>query len=136
MRALVVAAAGMVVGSLLVLMAHLLYWPILLTGVGLLVLMVGFGVFVAAWWLAHSMRAEVILDDDGYQLRGPRVTGSGAWADIERVTQDQGRITFHRKDGSRAQLQIALGAAADLDALGADIASRLDFDRGYGTGAI
>mgnify|MGYP000966872978 FL=1 len=48
-----------------------------------------------------------------------------------RVTRGSDRMTLHRKDGTRVQLVVARGAHADLDALGADIARRLDANRGY-----
>jgi hypothetical protein len=50
------------------------------------------------------------------------------------VTRGRGRITMHRKDGTRVRLVVARGGQADLDALGADIAARLDVNRGYSPG--
>lgn len=122
----------MVVGAVLVLMADLLGWPLPLTTLGLLVLLAGFGVFVAAWVVARSLRVEVVLDDQGYRIRGPRIAETGSWGDIGRVTRGDNRITIHHKDGTLAQLLVSRSGTADLDALGADFARRLDADRGYG----
>ena len=133
LRALVLAASLMVVGSVLMLMADLLDWPPLLTGFGLVVLVAGLAVYAAAWWLARTMSVEVVLDDRGYRIQGPRVSEVGTWGEIGRVTRGDGWITIHRKDGSLAQLVVAPGGTADLDALGADFAHRLDADRGYGS---
>lgn len=133
LRALVLAASLMVVGAVLMLMADLLDWPLLLTGFGLVVLVTGLAVYAAAWWLARSMSVDVVLDDHGYRIQGPRISEVGTWGEIGRVTRGDGRITIHRKDGSLAQLVVARGGTADLDALGADFAVRLDADRGYGT---
>lgn len=132
LRALVLAASLMVVGSVLMLMADLLHWPLLLTGLGLVVLLTGLALYVAAWWLARTMSVKVVLDDHGYQIQGPRISEAGTWGEIGRVTRGDGRITIHRKDGSLAQLMVAPSGTADLDALGADLAHRLDADRGYG----
>jgi hypothetical protein len=131
-RALALAASGMIAGAALLLLADLLRWPLAVTVAGAVVLLAGAALFVAAWWVARSRRVEVLLDEHGYRISGPGVLQSGAWADIERVTSAADRLTLHRKDGVAARLVVPTGAAADLVALGQDIASRLDEDRGYG----
>lgn len=132
-RALVLGAAAMVTGAALLLLADLLDWHLALTVAGAVALLAGIAVFVAAWWVARSMRVEVRLDEAGYWITGPRIRQSGAWADIGRVTRGTDRITIHRKDGSRALLVVTPGGTADLDALSDDLARRLDADRGYGS---
>ncbi|MGV8907650.1 MAG: hypothetical protein ACOH1Y_01590 [Propionicimonas sp.] len=131
LRALVLAAGLVLVGIVFLLMADLLDRQPALTALGVVGVVLGLVLFAAAWLLARSMLVEVVLDDGGYRLVGPIHDGQGAWADISKVTLSASRITLHRKDGSRVQLVVARGGRADLDALGRDIASRLDADRGY-----
>jgi Na+/melibiose symporter-like transporter len=131
LRALVLAAGLVLVGIVFLLMADLLDRQFALTALGVVGVVLGLVLFAAAWLLARSMRVEVVLDDDGYRLAGPVSADHGSWSDIGKVTLGASRITLHRKDGSRVQLVVARGGRADLDALGQDIASRLDADRGY-----
>ena len=131
LRALGLAAVLVVVGFVLLLMADILNRQPALTAVGVVGLVLGLGLFVAAWLLARSMRVEVVLDEDGYRLTGPMRPVQGTWAEVGRVTRGERGITLHHKDGTRLQLAVARGGVADLDALGQDIAARLDENRGY-----
>lgn len=131
LRALVLAALLVLVGILLLLMADLLDRQFTLTALGVAGLVIGLALFLAAWLLARSMRVEIVLDQAGYRLVGPVRSDGGAWTDVTKVTRGPDRITMHRKDGTRLQLVVTRGGRADLDALGEDIASRLDTDRGY-----
>ena len=131
LRALVLAAGFGLLGIVLLLMADLLDRQLTLTTLGVVGVVLGLALFAAAWLLARSMRVEVVLDDDGYRLAGPGRVERGTWAGIVKVTLGASRITLHRKDGARVQLVVARGGRADMDALGQDIAARLDADRGY-----
>ena len=113
------------------LMADLLGSHLTLIVVGLVLLGLGLALFVAAAVVARSMRVSVVLDDDGYRVFGAGVEESGRWADITKVTRGDGRLSFQRSDGTRVRLVVARAARADLDALGVDIARRLDANRGY-----
>lgn len=128
---MVLAAGLLLVGIVFLLMADLLDRQLALTALGVAGVVLGLVLFAAAWLLARSMRVEIVLDDDGYRLVGPVNADHGSWGDIGKVTLGARRITLHRKDGTRVQLVVARGGRADLDALGRDIASRLDDDRGY-----
>ncbi len=131
LRALVLAALLGLVGIVLLLMANLLDRQFTLTALGVAGLAIGLSLFAAALLLARSMRVEILLDDAGYRLTGPVRADGGTWSDVTQVTRGASRITLHRRDGTRLQLLVARGGRADLDALGRDIASRLDADRGY-----
>lgn len=131
LRALGLAALLVVVGVVLLMMADLLNRQPALTAIGVVGLVLGLALFAAAWLLARSMRVEIVLDADGYRLAGPVRPLQGTWAEVGRVTRGNRGITLHRKDGARLQLAVARGAVADLDALGQDIAARLDANRGY-----
>jgi len=131
LRALGLAALMVLVGVVLLMMADLLDRQLALTAMGLVGVVLGMALFIAAWFLARSMRVEVVLDDNGYWLAGPGRPEKGTWAEVGRVTRGERGITLHRKDGSRLQLMVARGGVADLDALGSDIAARLDENRGY-----
>lgn len=131
LRALVLAALLGLVGIVLLLMANLLDRQVTLTALGVAGLTIGLALFAAALLLARSMRVEILLDEVGYRLKSPVRADGGTWSEVSLVTRGASRITLHRKDGTRLQLVVARGGRADLDALGRDIASRLDADRGY-----
>lgn len=131
MRALALASALMVVGLVLMLMAHLLAWHLAPALIGALALLLGVALFAASWAVARSMSVDVVLDDTGFTVHGAGTDESGRWADINRVTRADGTLTLHRLDGSMLRLVVSRSSAADLDALGGDIARRLDADRGY-----
>jgi hypothetical protein len=131
LRALGLAALLVLVGVVLLMMADLLDRQVALTAAGVVGVVLGLALFVAAWLLARSMKVEVVLDENGYWLAGPGRPENGTWAEVGRVTRGDRGITLHRKDGTRLQLVVARGGVADLDALGKDIATRLDVNRGY-----
>lgn len=132
LRALVLSAGLMLVGLVLVLMAELLDRNLPLAVAGLVVLGLGVVLFGVSFWVARATRVEVVLDEQGYAIQGRDTAQSGRWADVRRVTRAADRISLFRADGTRVQLVVPRGRPADLDALGADIARRLDADRGYG----
>lgn len=132
LRALGLAALLMLVGLVLLLMAGLVEAGLPLVVVGLVVVGLGLALSVGAVWTARVRRASVELDDTGYVIRAGEIGHAGAWANVARVTRGRDRITLHLKDGKRLQLVVARAAAGNLDVLGADIARRLDADRGYG----
>lgn len=131
LRALALAALLMLVGLVLVLMADLLDRNLALTVTGALALVLGAGLFGASWWVARAARMQVVLDEDGYAIQGRDSAQAGRWADVRRVTSASGRITLFLADGNRVLLAVPRGRHDDLDALGADIARRLDQNRGY-----
>jgi hypothetical protein len=131
LRALGLAGVLVLVGLVLLMMADLLDRQVALTAIGVGGVVLGLSLFVAAWLLARSMRVEVVLDENGYWLAGPGRPEQGTWAEVGRVTRGERGITLHRKDGTKLQLVVARGGVADLDALGKDIAARLDVNRGY-----
>jgi hypothetical protein len=131
LRALGLAALLVLVGVVVLMMANVLDRQLALTTIGVVGVALGLALFVAAWLLARSMRVEMVLDEDGYRLAGPGRPEQGTWAAVSRVTRSERGITLHRKDGTRIQLVVARGGVADMDALGKDIAARLDANRGY-----
>lgn len=131
LRALALSALLMLVGLVLVLMAELLDRNLLLTVGGLLALVLGAGLFGASWWVARAARMQVVLDEDGYAIQGRDSAQSRRWADVRRVTSASGRLTLFLADGTRVLLAVPRGRRDDFDALGADIARRLDQSRGY-----
>jgi hypothetical protein len=131
-RALALAGLLMLVGLVLMLMATLLEAGLPLTVIGLVVIGLGLGLFLASVWISGTMRVEVRLDEDGYAITARTTSQAGKWADVVRVTRGSDRITLHHKDGAGVQLVVARGRTDDLDALSSDIAARLDASRGYG----
>jgi len=133
LRALALAAVLMLVGLVLVLMAEILDSNLWLTVAGLIVVGAGLALFGTAWVSSRTSRVQVVLDEDGYVIKGRESALSGRWADVKRLTRGPDRITLHRGDGRRVQLVVPGGHPSELDDLGTDITRRLDADRGYGS---
>ena len=131
LRALALASTLMVIGLVLLLMSHLQGWHLALMLIGTLALLLGVGLLAASLAMARSMSVDVVLDSEGYRVQGGGTNETGRWADVSRVTMSDGQLTLYGVDGSALRLMLARSSVADLDALGADIAKRLDADRGY-----
>lgn len=130
-RAFAVAAGMAVLAVLLFMVPTWFDWPVVFPILGGVVLALAVGLVVLALSVARRMRVTVELDDAGLRVQGAGGTQSAQWADVVKVTRTTGRITLHRRDGSRVSLVMPRGGAGDLNALGADIAKRLDVNRGY-----
>lgn len=131
LRALVLGAVGTVVGLGFVLVGSLAGWPAPLVA-GWVLVVVGLGLFGAAWLAARRARVQVVLDEDGYRLDGPHGASTVRWADVARVTRAADRLVLYAKDHSITELVAPASSRADLDAIGADMARHLDASRGYG----
>jgi hypothetical protein len=131
LRALALGAVGTVVGLGLVLVGSLAGW----TGpsvAGWVLVVVGLGLFGAAWLAASRARVQVVVDDTGYRLDGPDGTSTVQWSDVTRVTRAADRLVLYSRDGIITELVAPASSLADLDAIGADMARHLDASRGYG----
>ncbi|MFV0405411.1 MAG: hypothetical protein ACK5LN_01080 [Propioniciclava sp.] len=95
---------------------------LILFGVGLVGLAVG-----AAW--RHEV--TITLTDTGYQIVEPGGARQGTWDTVTRVTGAPGRVTLHQGPENRVVLVVPAERAVELDVVAADIARRLDADRGY-----
>lgn len=131
LRALALGAVGTVVGLGLVLVGTLASWA-LPSVAGWVLVVVGLGLFAAAWLAARRARVQVVLDDAGYRLDGPDGTSSVEWADVSRVTRAPDRLVLYAKNGIVTELVAPSSSRADLDAIGTDMARHLDASRGYG----
>lgn len=69
--------SSVLVGVVLLMMADLLACQVALTAIGVVRVVLGLALFVAAWLLARSMRVEVVLDENGYWLHGPGMSRAG-----------------------------------------------------------
>ena len=105
-------------------------WPTAVLVLGVLLVAAALALIAAAIVSSGRQAVRVELSDAGYRVAQPSETNEGAWADVTKVTQAPGRLTFHQGDSSRFHI-IAPHASAQLEAMASDIAGRLDRDRGY-----
>lgn len=132
-RAFGVAAVLALVGLGFFMAPELFGWHDILRAIGIVFIVLGFGILALAVVAMQRMRVEIILDDDGYRVIGPFGVRTGGWADVVRVTRATGQIILYDHDERRTVIAMPRGGAGDLDALGADIARHLDAHRGYGS---
>jgi hypothetical protein len=132
-RAFGVAAVLALVGLGFFMAPELFGWHDILRAIGIVFIVVGFGILALAVMAMQRMKVEIILDDDGYRVIGPFGARAGGWADVVRVTRATGQIVLYGRDDRRTVIAMPRGGAGDLDALGADIARHLDTHRGYGS---
>lgn len=110
-----------------------------LSGAGGVLLILGVMLIVLAVLLlgtavvvTRAAALHVRLDQDGYRIQGRGVVEQGTWSEVVRVTGAADRITLVLQSERRVQLLVPRAVRAELDALSAEIAARLDADRGYG----
>lgn len=127
-----VAAVFALVGIALFIAPDLFSWDPILRMIGLVFLAIGLLLLAISIGVARRPGAAVVLDERGFRVVGPQGARAGTWDDIIRVSRATGRIILYRRDGGRVSLVVPKGGSADLNALGADIAARLDANRGYG----
>ncbi|MEA4944417.1 MAG: hypothetical protein VB080_08255 [Propionicimonas sp.] len=133
LRAFGIAAVLAVVGIGFFALELAVHWHWALQVVGVVFLVLGLLLVVLALIVSRQQYATVELDNDGFRVVSPSSTRSGEWDDIVKVTRAAGRITLFRRDGSQIALVVPRGGSGDLNALGRDIADRLNAHRGYGS---
>lgn len=130
-RAFAVAAGMALLAVLLFMLPTWFGWPVVFPILGAVVLALAVGLVLVALAASRRMAVTVLLDDAGLRVESAAGTQSAQWADVVKVTRTTGRITLHRRDGSRVSLVMPRGGTGNLNALGVDIAKRLDVNRGY-----
>ena len=133
-RAFAIAATAFLLGALLLVGSVAWEWGVVGMGAGVLLMLGGVALAVAAVVAARRQRVVVILDAEGFEVVMPRgEPQAGTWASVTRVTAAPGRITVHQGGDRRIHLIAPSGSDADLDALGIAISRHLDANRGYST---
>lgn len=136
MRAFALAAGLSMLGAILVVICAATHAHTAFMVISVIVLALGVLLLVAGLISMRRLRSYVDLTDDGYTVRTPGRTRSGAWDDVTKVTtsQEGAHLTLYQGQVGRTHI-LAPGnvASAEMLALGEDIASRLDQNRGYRT---
>lgn len=133
LRAFALAAAFAVVGAVFVVAPEAFGWNPITRFIGLGFLAISLLLAGFATWAMRRARVDIELDDEGYRITGPTGPKAGSWTEIAKVTRGEGQIVLYGRDGSRTVMGRPRGGRGDLDALGVDIARRLDLSRGYGS---
>lgn len=133
LRAFGMAAVLAVVGMGFVVSSDAFGWNPIVRAIGIVFVAAGLVLLALGFVAIQSRRVEIVLDDAGYRVTAPTGASAGSWADVVRVTRAERRLIVYGRDGSRTLMTHPRGGAGDLDALGADIARRLDSSRGYGS---
>jgi len=104
-----------------------------LTVVGVVLLLLGLALGLAAVVLARRLRASVRVDDQALTLRRGRRTQSLAWSDVGEVTLEGARLSLVAKSGGSLEVvNPRTPGDPTFVALLRAIRKRLDADRGYG----
>lgn len=140
LRAFVVAGVASVLGAAISVLSSALGWPVGLLVAGVLLLVAGVALAAAGWLISRRQRASVIVSDDGYRVLTAAGEEQGSWAAVSKVsmTEDGSRISLSEGGGEAENTVHILrpgsglkGEAQLWDSLAADIATRLDKNRGY-----
>ena len=130
-RAFAVAAVLALAGAGVAVVPASGMWQALLIICGLVLIVGGTVLVVAALSATRRQRVLVELGEQGYRVDAPDGVRTGKWADVKRVTAAPGRITLHQGDDERVHLVAPGGQTPQLEAIAAGISKRLDDDRGY-----
>lgn len=131
-RALLIAALGSVVGAVLIVLAAANGWSVVVTGVGVLILVLGLALLGLALWTVFRMRVRAELTPGGYTFRTPAGVRHGTWADTVRVTASESgqRITLHARDESVQHVLSPVGSRSPaMQRLVNDLTERLRSSR-------
>ncbi len=140
LRAFVVAGVASVLGAAVSVLSSALAWPSVLLVLGVVLLVAGVALAVAGWLISRRQRASVIVSDQGYRVHTAAGDEQGAWATVSKVsmTEDGSRISLTEASGDAELTTHILRPASRLkgeaelwESLAADIARRLDKNRGY-----
>lgn len=129
-----VAAVMSVAGAVLIVVAAARGWSNGWIALFAVVLALGIALALTATWSMFRMRLYVDLDAKGYHIHGAGQDRSGKWADVTRaaLTESRSRLTlYHGQVGRTHIVRPGVGDPAEMDRMAADIAHRLDADRGY-----
>ncbi|MDO5682592.1 MAG: hypothetical protein Q4G46_07180 [Propionibacteriaceae bacterium] len=132
-RALGLAAAGSVVGAVLIVLAAANSWSPLVTALGAVLLVVGLALLGLALLTATKMRVQAELTPRGYTFRTPAGVRVGVWADTHKVTTSETgrRLSLHNQDDSVQDVLSPVGADDPaMQRLIADLTDRLTRSRG------
>lgn len=134
-RAFVLAAFGAVLGAVLSVVADMVAWGIVLRIAGLVLMALSVLLLIAVIVARVRNRVRIEVDDEGFRVKGPHGTQSGAWDDIVKVSQSMSgrRVTFHRRDGAVIHL-VGQVEGVEMARLKTAVIARLDAHRGYGSG--
>ncbi|HHV20257.1 MAG TPA: hypothetical protein GXZ30_01765 [Propionibacterium sp.] len=131
-RALGVAAVGSVLGAVLIVLSAANGWSGFVTGIGVIILILGLLLLALAIWTAFKMRVQVELTPTGYTFRTPAGIRVGVWAETQKVTTSETgrRLSLHNKDESVQDVISPVGAEdAAMRRLVADLTERLTRSR-------
>lgn len=129
-----VAAVMSIAGAVLIVVAAARDWSNGWIALFAVVLALGIALALTATWSMFRMRLYVDLDARGYHIHGAGQDRSGTWADVTRaaLTESRSRLTLYHGQVRRTHIvRPGVGDPAEMDRMAADIAHRLDADRGY-----
>ena len=132
-RAFALSAVLALLGAAVVVMASEYAWPVGVLALGVGVLVLSLGLIVLAFVARARMAVTVELSDEGYLVREPGGVRQGSWGEVTKVTEAPGRLTFHSGDEQRFHL-VSQAGSGELERIAAEVARRLDVNRGYGQG--
>ncbi|AZZ41097.1 hypothetical protein C0Z11_00990 [Acidipropionibacterium jensenii] len=133
-RGYVIAAVLSLAGAALIVIAAAQGWANGWIALFAVLLALGIALGLTATWSMIRMRLYVDLDTTGYRIHGAGQDRSGRWADVTRaaLTESRSRLTlYHGQVGRTHIVRPGVGDPREMDELAADVARRLDADRGY-----
>lgn len=131
-RSLAIAGATVLAGAVLLVWSTDAGWPVGVTVLGVVAMVLGAVLAVAALLVHRRLSTTLTLGAEAYTIRRSGVTDTHRWADVAEVGRDPGGLVFRTRAGGRHLLVIPSGRrSAELDDISAEVAARLDDDRGY-----
>lgn len=132
-RAMAIGAVADLIGAVALVIGLDRGWVVLIV-LGIVVLALGLGLLVAAVLLRARVRTTVALDSDGVLISSGGQQRRAAWSAITGLSTDGPTIYLDREPADGPPLKIGSPRGASdpqFTELGAELAARLDHDRGY-----
>ncbi len=133
-RGYAIAAVLSLAGAVLIVIAAAQGWANGWIALFAVILAFGIALALTATWSMIRMRLYVDLDAEGYHIHGAGQDRRGSWAKVTKaaLTETRSRLTlYHGQVGRTHIVRPGVGDPQEMDDLAADVARRLDADRGY-----
>jgi len=133
-RALAIASGSALLGAVLVVLWAARSLTVVLLVVGLLLLVFGVALALAAVLAHRRLRQTVVLTDNGISVRARGRTRTVPWADVRHVNLQGVQLVLELADGEGEPLQVTnprRSSESAFSELLAQITVRLDANRGY-----
>lgn len=122
------AAGLLVVGVILLALSTGLQWPVVVTVIASVVVVLGVALLALALVVTFRGRVRITLTDTGYELAALGRTSGHEWTEVTRATMTEDELRLYRRDDEDRPDRVPLldpSRRDELDRLAAEVTERM-----------